>query len=112
MRSPTVEEMNVEENRRGSALTVAPAFRQFVESDLLPAIGVDPSRFWSGLEAIIDDLAPLNRSLLEKRAELQAKLNAWHTERAGAAWDRDAYLAFLKQIGYLVPEGASFLASW
>jgi len=101
--------MNAEENRRGGALTVAPAFRQFVESELLPAIGVEPSRFWSGLEAIIDDLTPLNRSLLAKRAELQAKLNAWHTERAGSAWDRDAYVAFLREIGYLVPEGESFV---
>ena len=81
--SSTVEKMSVEENRRGNALTVAPIFAQFVESELLPAIGIDPDRFWSGLESIIDDLTPLNRSLLEKRAEIQSRLNAWHAEREG-----------------------------
>ena len=104
----TVEKMNVEENRRGNALTVAPVFRQFVESELLPAIGVDPSRFWSGLESIIDDLTPLNESLLGKRADIQARINAWHAERDGEAWDSDAYAAFLREIGYLVQEGEAF----
>ncbi len=100
--------MSVEENQRGSALNVAPVFLQFVESELLPAIGVEPSRFWSGLEAIIDDLTPLNRSLLEKRREIQSRIDAWHLEHKDAPWDSEAYTAFLKEIGYLVPEGEPF----
>jgi malate synthase len=106
--SSTVEQMSSEENERNSALTIAPVFRQFVEDELLPAIGVEPSRFWSGLESIIEDLTPLNRSLLDKRAEIQARINAWHAERDGPAWDRGEYIAFLKEIGYLDPEGAAF----
>ena len=103
-----VGKMNAQQNERASALTVAPVFCQFVEDELLPAIGVEASRFWSGLESIIDDLTPLNRSLLEKRTEIQALINAWHEERAGAPWDQNEYTAFLREIGYLVPEGAPF----
>ena len=106
--SSTVEQMSSEESERSSALTIAPVFRQFVEDELLPAIGVEPSRFWSGLESIIEDLTPLNRSLLDKRAEIQARINAWHAERDGPAWDRGEYIAFLKEIGYLDREGAAF----
>ena len=72
MPSSTVEKMSVEENRRGNALTVAPIFGQFVESELLPAIGVDPERFWSGLESIIDDLTPLHPQKRLMLAEVKA----------------------------------------
>jgi malate synthase len=89
-------------------MTIAPVFRQFVENELLPAIGISAGDFWPGLEAIITDLTPLNRALLEKRAAIQQALNEWHTARKGQAWDHDAYAAFLREIGYLVPEGEPF----
>ena len=90
------------------ALTVAPLFAQFVESELLPAIGMSPADFWAGLESIISDLTPLNRSFLEKRAEIQHAINDWHLERQGQAWRHDEYVEFLRQIGYLVPGGEPF----
>ena len=46
--------------------------------------------------------------LLEFRAELQRRIDAWHRERRGKPFDRDAYKAFLTEIGYLLPEGADF----
>ena len=93
---------------RTSTMTIAPVFREFVENELLPAIGIHAGDFWPGLEAIINDLTPLNRALLEKRAAIQTALNEWHTARKGQAWDHDAYVAFLREIGYLVPEGEPF----
>ncbi len=98
--------MNSDETR--TSMTIAPVFRQFVESELLPAIGISPDEFWSGLESIITDLTPVNRALLEKRAEIQESISAWHRARKGQPWDHDAYVAFLHEIGYLVPEGEPF----
>ena len=89
-------------------LQVAPAFAHFVESELLPAIGFDADRFWGGLRSIIDDLTPVNRALLDKRAELQQRINAWHEQQPAGQWDHDAYVDFLKEIGYLVPAGQPF----
>jgi len=89
-------------------LVVSPVLAQFVESELLPAIGLDPGEFWRGLEAIIEDLSPVNRALLEKRDEFQRQIDEWHVARREEAWDHDAYVAFLKSIGYLVPEGKAF----
>jgi len=96
------------ERRESCALVVSPALAQFVESELLPAIGLGPDEFWLGLEAIIDDLSPVNRALLEKRDEFQRQIDEWHVARRGEAWDHDEYVAFLKSIGYLVPEGEAF----
>ena len=89
-------------------LTISPVFGQFIDDELLPAIGIGPETFWTGLEAIIDDLSPSNRALLEQRLEIQQRLDDWHIARRGKAWSHDEYVDFLKEIGYLVPEGEPF----
>jgi len=89
-------------------LHVEPAFCEFVEEELLPAIYFDTDDFWAGLENIIDNLTPLNRKLLGKRDELQLQIDQWHNERQSEEKGREDYIAFLKEIGYLQEEGAPF----
>jgi malate synthase len=83
---------------------VATQLYQFVNDHALPGTGLDPTAFWSGVDTLIHDLAPLNRDLLAKRDAMQAKIDAYHAERAGQAHDPEAYKAFLEDIGYLLPE--------
>ncbi|RUS60022.1 malate synthase G [Pseudorhodobacter sp. E13] len=80
----------------------------FVENQALPGTGVPAATFWGGLADAIHDLAPKNRAFLAKRAELQAKISAWHVAHKGKAIDPAAYRAFLTEIGYLEPEGPDF----
>ncbi|MBT0961114.1 malate synthase G [Denitromonas iodatirespirans] len=87
-------------------MQVANALKQLLEKDILPGTGVTADQFWSGLESIVNDLAPKNRALLAKRDELQAKIDAWHQKHGKG--DFAAYKTFLKEIGYLVPEGPDF----
>jgi len=89
-------------------LQVAQVLYDFVQNEALPGTGVDSEKFWSGVEAVITDLAPKNKALLGVRDEIQGKVDAWHGEHAGANYDRSAYTAFLKEIGYLVDEPADF----
>ena len=56
------------------------------------------------LSAIVHDLAPKNRALLDKRDALQAKIDAWHRDN-GAPSDLDAYKAFLQRDRLSLPEG-------
>jgi len=104
-----IDEMSNNHNRqKQSGLSISPVFHQFVERDLLPVIGMKPGDFWQGLASIIDDLTPVNRALLEKRDDLQQKIDAWHEAHPGPIRDHAAYVAFLKKIGYLVPAGDAF----
>ncbi|MGH6924579.1 MAG: malate synthase G [Propylenella sp.] len=89
-------------------LSIAWALYAFVNDEALPGTGVAPERFWSGLDGIVHDLAPQNRALLATRDRLQAELDAWHRARRGTSFDLGEYKAFLKQIGYLKPEGPDF----
>jgi malate synthase len=93
---------------QSGALTIAPVFAQFLEDELLPAIGMSPADFWAGLESIMSDLTPLNRALLEKRDAIQRAIDDWHRARQGQPWQHDEYVAFLREIGYLVPDGEPF----
>lgn len=81
---------------------------RFIEDQVLAPIELNASQFWRGFAALLADFAPRNRALLDKRAWLQSQIDAWHLERAGKPIDQDEYQAFLRQIGYLVPEPAPF----
>ena len=91
-----------------AGLQVASELRDFMEREALPGTGVEPARFWSGLAAILRDLAPRNAELLRQRDTLQAKIDAWHRDHPARPIDLDGYAAFLTGIGYLVPEGPAF----
>ena len=83
----------------------------FVNEELLPASGLTEEAFWAGFEANLDQLVPKNRALLEKRETLQAQIDTWLKNHRDTGFEADAYQAFLKEIGYLVPEGDDFSIS-
>jgi malate synthase len=94
-----------------AGLTIAPELKAFIEDEALPGTGIAPAAFWQGLAGLLEKLTPRNRDLLARRNELQARIDAWHRARRGAPVDRAAYIAFLTEIGYLVPPPAPFSVS-
>ena len=82
----------------------------FVEEELLPGLGIEAERLWSGLARIVEELTPRNRALLERRDALQERIDAWHREFPGQP-SRGEYRAFLERIGYLESEGEPFSIS-
>ncbi|WP_460140778.1 malate synthase G [Pseudomonas sp. S2_E01] len=92
-------------------LQVAKVLFDFVNNEAIPGTGLTAETFWAGADKVIHDLAPKNKALLAKRDDFQARIDAWHQERAGQAHDAVAYKAFLQDIGYLLPEAADFQVS-
>ena len=91
-----------------AGLKVARVLYDFVVHEVIPGTGIDAAAFWQGLDGIIQKFAPLNHALLQRRDELQAKIDDWYRGRRGREMAEAADKAFLGQIGYLVPEGPSF----
>src|SRR3954470_18760497 len=98
----TQQRSDMDQRVQIGGLGVAASLHRFVEEEALPGSGVDPQTFWSGLDAMVHDLAPRNRELLARRDELQSRIDDWHREHPGAP---DAsYPDFLRELGYLLDE--------
>lgn len=80
---------------------------QFLKDEVLPETGLNADDFFSGFSAIVHDLASKNKALLAKRDAFQEKLDDWYRQN-GAPSDLAAYEAYLREIGYIVPEGGAF----
>ncbi|WP_324826860.1 malate synthase G [Qipengyuania zhejiangensis] len=91
-----------------AGIEVDPALASFIETKVVAPLGRDTADFWTGFAELLGRFAPRNAALLAKRDDLQAKIDAWHMERAGQPHDASAYHAFLSEIGYLVPEPGEF----
>ena len=90
-----------------AGLQIARELHDFVMDEVIPGTGIDAKEFWAGFSNIVHDLGPRNRALLKRRGDLQKKIDAWHRDN-GAPSDMEAYKGFLREIGYLVPEGTPF----
>jgi malate synthase len=91
-----------------AGLQVHPALAALLETEIVPGTDIEAADFWEALAGLLRDFTPSNRELLAVREDLQARIDAWHRERRGQAHDHSAYCNFLREIGYLLPEGEPF----
>ena len=87
---------------------VANELHAFIENDVLPDLPLSSEDFWLGLATLLKDFSPRNKALLQARDEFQRKIDDWHQAQAGQKIDPDVYEAFLREIGYLLPEVDDF----
>ncbi len=79
----------------------------FIVDEAMPGTGVDAEAFFAAFSELVHDLAPRNRELLAERDAMQARIDGWYREN-GAPSDMEAYASFLREIGYILPEGEDF----
>ncbi|WP_133365766.1 malate synthase G [Qipengyuania sediminis] len=89
-------------------IVVDPALAGFIEEDVLAPLGRDAGVFWQGFAELLAAFVPRNRALLDTREALQRQIDGWHRAQRGTPHDPGAYAAFLREIGYLVPEPDPF----
>ncbi|MCJ8152086.1 malate synthase G [Shinella sedimenti] len=90
-----------------AGLSIDSDLYDFLVKEALPGTGVDAEAYFAAFSAIVHELGPENRALLAKRDALQEKIDAWYRAN-GAPSDMAAYEGFLREIGYLLPEGDAF----
>ncbi|MBC3190722.1 malate synthase G [Pseudonocardia sp. C8] len=87
-----------------SGLQVDPHLKSFVEDELLSDVDLAAEDFWATLARLQERFAPKIATLLAKRDELQAAIDAWHREHGpGSVED---YEKFLADLGYLLPDAS------
>ena len=85
-------------------LEVSSELYRFITDEAIPGTGIDAREFWTAIDALIHELAPINRELVAKRDVLQEKIDSYHKSRSGQPHNATEYRAFLEEIGYLLPE--------
>src|SRR5712692_8407848 len=98
----------MEQRVEKGGLKIDEGLYRLVKDEISPGTGVRADGFWKSFGAIVRDLGPKNRALLEKRDKLQKQIDRYHSARKGQPFNRNEYKAFLKEIGYLVPEDKNF----
>lgn len=88
-------------------LQVAQILADFIHSEVLPGTTMNQETFWSGFDALIHELTPENKQLLNERADIQKAINEWHKNHK-ENFDFETYKQFLQEIGYLEPKVDDF----
>ena len=93
---------------RIGSLSVAKTLHEFIEQEAAPGTSISAEAFWSGFAELLRDCGTRNRQLLQSRDELQSCIDQYHRERSGEPLDLGDYERFLRDIGYVLPEGNDF----
>ena len=90
------------------SLKVSKELDDLINKKVCVGIDLEPENFWVSFERIIEEFTPRNRALLDKREDLQKKIDDWHLANKGKPIDKAEYKNFLKEIGYLLEEPEDF----
>ncbi|WP_288017072.1 malate synthase G [Blastomonas sp.] len=93
---------------QSNGISIDSALHGFITDSVLAPLALDADRFWADFAALLDRFVPVNRALLDKREDLQAKIDDWHRARKGQPLNAMEYRTFLYDIGYLVTEPQPF----
>ena len=80
----------------------------FVNNEIIPGTNIKSEEFWNNFGNIVHELAPINKKLIQKREDIQKKIDDWHKKNKGKELDKKEYLEFLKSISYIVEEKEDF----
>ena len=80
----------------------------FVNNEIIPGTNINSEEFWNNFANTVHELAPLNKKLIQKREEIQKKIDDWHKKNKGKELSKKEYLEFLKSISYIVEEKDNF----
>tara|TARA_B100001029_G_C15051763_1_gene451270 strand:+ start:195 stop:2339 length:2145 start_codon:yes stop_codon:yes gene_type:complete len=80
----------------------------FVNSEVIPGLDIKSENFWTGFSQAVHELTPRNKKLINKRDEIQKKIDQWHLSNKDVKINENEYLKFLKSINYIVEEKEDF----
>ena len=91
-----------------NGLKISSKLFDFINNEAIPGTDIKIEEFWNNFEKTVHELAPINKNLIEKRENIQNKINDWHKQNAGKELNKKEYTKFLKSISYIVEEKDDF----
>ncbi len=91
-----------------NGLKISSTLFKFINEEAIPGTGVNSEEFWEKFSKVVHELAPINKKLIEKREDIQKKIDSWHKKNKGKEFNKTEYIQFLKSIEYLVEEQNDF----
>ena len=92
-----------------NGLKISSVLYEFINNKAIKGTKIKPEEFWRKFSKVVHELAPINKSLIKKREEIQKKIDIWHKSNIGEDLNKSNYINFLKSIGYLIEEKEDFI---
>ncbi|QQK81003.1 malate synthase G [Salicibibacter cibi] len=89
------------------SLTVDSLLYEFINNEALTDSGLTAEQFWADFDSLIQDFSGRNKALLQKREDIQEKMDQWNEEHKND-YSAEQYESFLREIGYLEKEVDDF----
>ena len=80
----------------------------FIDNEAIPGTNIKSEKFWKDFDNVVHKLALKNKELIQKRDNIQKKIDEWHLSRKGSSFDKNEYINFLKSIEYIIEEKPDF----
>ena len=91
-----------------NGLKISSNLFEFINKEVLPDTNIETDQFWNKFEKAVHELAPINKKLIEKREDVQKKIDEWHIQNKDKDFNKKEYTDFLKSILYIVEEKEKF----
>jgi malate synthase len=98
-------------NIKKGNLLVSLDLLDFINQEVIPGTNISADDFWNKFDAVLHELAPINKALIDKRENIQKKINQWHLANKDKEVIKDEYIKFLKSINYIAEEKEDFQIS-
>ena len=89
-------------------LKVSSTLLKFINNEAIPGTNLKIEEFWNDFSDTVHELSPVNKALIQKREDIQKKIDDWHKSNQGKDFNKVEYTNFLRSIGYIVKESSSF----
>ena len=91
-----------------NGLKINSTLLEFINNEVIPDTNIEVEDFWKKFSNIVHELSPINKTLIQKRENIQKKIDEWHKSNQGKDFNKIKYISFLKSIGYLIKEESDF----
>ena len=80
----------------------------FIDNEAIPGTNIKSDKFWKDFDNVVHKLALKNKELIQKRDNIQKKIDEWHLSKKGSSFDKNEYINFLRSIEYIIEEKPNF----